>query len=241
MGCGKSDLPVITYRSTGDWEGDIAQLYIPLEDVEKFLTKEDVDILQYGKQRRAGANARIWAVVLLIFAGLAFCGFLASREHYEPDNAIFFFVVFIILLLLIAIIIGTAIWRSAASSSREHELNQLASMWVDVERFNTTLANIHVVDRLQEAGNPVEVSSRSDVMDQLEETKTQLLRAFKTYAILRDNPDFEWGMHEITSLIDNRAVRNLENRAGDLAEAYSSALEIEMNARKVLNSLRERE
>jgi len=239
MGCGSSELPVIVDRNTGDWQKDISELYIPAEVAQNFLTEDEVDVMQRGGNRSSGAVG--WVLVLLVLAGIAFYAFLAYRDQCEQENAITCFVVFVAIIILVMIIIGTAIWRSVDLSRQARQLDQLASMWLDVDRFNKTLANIHVVDRLQAAGNPVEVGSRAEVLKQLAETKKQLLRAIETYAILRDNPDFEWGMNEITSLVDNKAVREIENRAGDLAEAYSNALEIEMNARKMLSSLRERD
>ncbi len=239
MGCGSSELPIVVDRNTGDWQKDISQLYIPSEVARNFLTEDEAEVMQRGGNRSSGAV--VWVLVLLVLAGIAFYAFLAYRDQYEQENAITCFVIFMAIIILVLIIIGTAIWRSVDSSNHARQLDQLASMWLDVDRFNKTLGNMHVVDRLQAAGNPVEVGSRAEVIKQLSETKKQLLRAIETYAILRDNPDFEWGMNEITSLVDNRAVREIENRAGDLAEAYSNALEIEMNARKMLSSLRERD
>lgn len=58
----------------------------------------------------------------------------------------------------------------------------------DVERYNSVIKAIDINDQIEEAGNPgVSLKERQKVLEALELTRSDLVRALKTERILREN------------------------------------------------------
>ena len=60
----------------------------------------------------------------------------------------------------------------------------------EVDKYNNTVNNIKVMDKLREVGNQIKLADREGAIEALKLTRQDLIKALKTERILRENPSF---------------------------------------------------
>lgn len=103
-----------------------------------------------------------------------------------------------ILLFLISIWVGGLMqsllyffWKNKNKLLKKNMTNSLQNLLNDVERYNAVIKSIDINDQIEEAGNPdVGIKQRERVIQALNLTKLDLIRALKTERILRENKNF---------------------------------------------------
>ena len=101
---------------------------------------------------------------------------------------------------------------------------QLSKLFGEVKKHNKIVKDIHVLDQLRDAGNPVGLSDRERVLEALRLTRDHLVRAFRTECILRKNPDFKKEQFRI-DLTAYHALQ-VSEQASDYGRLLDDALQI---------------
>ena len=90
---------------------------------------------------------------------------------------------------LLVVLVAWALTTAAQQRTRR-EYGHILGLLKETEHFNSIVENITILDQLKDAGNPVELSDRTRVVQGLTTMREDLVRAFKTERILRENPQF---------------------------------------------------
>ena len=101
---------------------------------------------------------------------------------------------------------------------------RLSKLFREVKKHNQIVKDIHVLDQLRDAGNPVGLSDREQVLEALRLTRDHLVRAFRTERILRENPDFKREQFRI-DLTAYHALQ-VSEQASDYGQLLDVALQI---------------
>ena len=101
----------------------------------------------------------------------------------------------------------------------------LGKLFGEVNKHNKIVKDIHVLDQLRDAGNPVGLSDREQVFEALRLTRDHLVRAFRTERILRENPNFKREQFRI-DLTAYQAWQISEEASG-----YGRLLDVALEAR----------
>ena len=136
----------------------------------------------------------------------------------------------------VAIILIRWFWQKRA------KFTALAILLQDIERYNSTIKAIQISDQIQAAGNKdATISDRQTVIDALQLTREDLLRALKTERILRENQEFigtnpEFFANNLT------AVKALEvsDRASEYGQLLDRALQIGVSIQTEMIKLQDR-
>lgn len=122
---------------------------------------------------------------------------------------------------------------------KKYVTQSLPGLIRDVERFNGTIKAIHINDRLEEAGNPdVHIQNREQVIEALQLTREDLVRALKTEKILRKNRKFiarnpEIFANNLTAL----TALQVSDRASEHGRLLNEALQIALSANQEMGKI----
>lgn len=114
---------------------------------------------------------------------------------------------------------------------------RLSKLFEEVEKHNKIVKDIHVLDQLRKAGNPVGLSDREQVLEALRLTRDHLVRAFKTECILRKYPDFKREQFRI-DLTAYHALQ-VSEQASDYGQFLDAALQIGVEVQEEMIKLLE--
>ncbi len=101
-----------------------------------------------------------------------------------------------------------------------------------VEKHNQIIRDIDILDQLEAVGNPVSLSDRASVIEALNLTRADLIRALKTERILRQNRDFNPDRFAI-DLSSLRALQ-ISDRASQYSQLLNDALQIAVDVQQEL-------
>lgn len=121
---------------------------------------------------------------------------------------------------LILVLLSFASRPKGCRQSFEH----LSKLFGEVKKHNKIVKDIHVLDQLRDAGNPVGLSDRKQVLEAMRLTRDHLVRAFRTERILRENPDFKREQFRI-DLTAYHALQ-VSEQASDYGQFLDAALQI---------------
>ncbi|MEM1395577.1 MAG: hypothetical protein AAGG00_20270, partial [Cyanobacteria bacterium P01_H01_bin.150] len=117
-----------------------------------------------------------------------------------------------------------------------HSLNTLLH---EVDRFNAVVRAIDINDKIEAAGNlDVGIKERRRVIEALQYTKADLVRALKTERILRENKKFIVNNSEL--LANNLAMltqMQVTEQASEHGRLLNEALEIAMDVQQEMKRL----
>ncbi|MEB3826286.1 hypothetical protein [Phormidium sp. CCY1219] len=122
---------------------------------------------------------------------------------------------------------------------KKYVTQSLPGLIRDVERFNGTIKAIDINDRLEEAGNPdVHIQNREQVIEALQLTREDLIRALKTEKILRKNRKFiarnpEIFANNLTAL----TALQVSDRATEHGRLLNEALQIALSANQEMGKI----
>lgn len=119
-----------------------------------------------------------------VFAGISLV--LTSSCFVVLDNNVALAAFIMVILTLIGI--GAIFFYR--QQHRQKRYRHLFALLQEVDNFNNTIKNIYVLDQLQAAGNPVNLSERDAILEALTIIRVELVRALTTEKILRENPTF---------------------------------------------------
>ncbi|MEO1765351.1 MAG: hypothetical protein AAFR83_26340, partial [Cyanobacteria bacterium J06629_18] len=125
---------------------------------------------------------------------------------------------------------------SIVEENLTHSLNTLLH---EVDRFNAVVRAIDINDKIEAAGNiDVGIKERRRVIEALEYTKADLVRALKTERILRENKKFIVNNSEL--LANNLAMltqMQVTEQASEHGRLLNEALEIAMDVQQEMKRL----
>ncbi|WP_375505458.1 hypothetical protein [uncultured Nostoc sp.] len=151
-----------------------------------------------------------------------------------------------ILLIILGIWIGGftqsilyLIWKSRSKIIKYHMTNSLQILLNDVERYNIVIRAIDINDQIEEAGNPeVLIKERESVIEALQLTKSDLVRALKTERILRENKSFILSNTEL--FVNNLATltaMQVNEQATEHGRLLNEALQIALDVQHEMKRL----
>ncbi len=122
---------------------------------------------------------------------------------------------------------------------KKHVGQSLPGLLHEVERFNDIIRVIDINDRLEEVGNPdVHLRDREQVIQALQLTKEDLIRALRTERILRKHKSFiarnpEIFANNLTAL----AALQVTDKASEHGRLLNEALQIALSAHEEIGKL----
>ncbi|MFK0730940.1 MAG: hypothetical protein ACIWVG_07180 [Gloeotrichia echinulata HAB0833] len=151
-------------------------------------------------------------------------------------------IVFIIFSLWVAGVIQTGLyllWRQRSKVLKTKMTNSLEILLTDVERYNAVIKAIDINDQIEDAGNPdVSINQRELVIEALQLTRSDLVRALKTEKILRENKNFILGNTEL--FINNLAAlaaMQVTEQATEHGRLLNEALQIALDVQHEMKRL----
>lgn len=121
------------------------------------------------------------------------------------------------------------------SSSTPLASTALKHLVLEVDKFNNTVNNVFVLDRLREVGNPVAFSDREKIINALRLTREDLVRAIKTEKILRENPNFR--PEKFSNNIAALEAMQISDRANSYGEYFDETMQIAVSVQDELKAL----
>jgi hypothetical protein len=135
------------------------------------------------------------------------------------------------------------IWQQHRKTVNSQMNPSLKVLLVDVERYNNVIKAILINDQIEAAGNPeVTIQDRHKVIEALQLTRSDLVRALKTERVLRENKKF---ILKNTELFDRNlpalSTIQMDERATEHGKLLNEALQIAMNVQLEMQRLQSQE
>lgn len=113
----------------------------------------------------------------------------------------------------------------------------------DVERFNAVIQSIDINDQIEAAGNPgVRLQQRDRVIQALDLTREDLIRALKTERILRENQHFiKLNPELFANNLNALAALQVGEQASEYGRLLNEAFEIGMSIQDEMKQLQNRQ
>ncbi len=131
------------------------------------------------------------------------------------------------------------IWKTRSRIVNNNMTNSLRILLNEVNRYNTVIKVIDINDQIEEAGNPeVVIKEREDVVEALQLTKADLVRALKTERILRENKSFilsntELFVNNLAALTAMQVTEQATEHGRLLNEALQIALDVQHEMKRL--------
>ncbi|MEM1391834.1 MAG: hypothetical protein AAF757_06380 [Cyanobacteria bacterium P01_D01_bin.116] len=130
-------------------------------------------------------------------------------------------------------------WKKRIAVVDESLTHSLNTLLHEVDRFNAVVKAIDINDKIEAAGNTeVGIKERRRVLEALQYTKSDLVRALKTERILRENKQFIVNNSEL--LANNLAMltqMQVTEQASEHGRLLNEALEIAMDVQQEMRRL----
>ncbi|WP_315788416.1 hypothetical protein [Fischerella sp. JS2] len=133
------------------------------------------------------------------------------------------------------------IWKQKNKLVKTNITPSLEMLLMDVDRYNAVIKAIDINDQIEAAGNlGVTIKERSKVIEALQLTKADLIRALKTERILRENRKFiisnsELFMNNLATLTAMQVPEQASEHGKLLNEALQIALDVQHEMRRLQN------
>lgn len=131
------------------------------------------------------------------------------------------------------------LWKQKQKQLSTAITPSLRILLYDVERYNNAIQAIHINDELEAAGNPeVKIRDRAKVIQALELTRVDLVRALKTERIMRENQSFI--INNADLFADNLATLSalqVKEKASEHGRLLNEALEIALDVQGEMRKL----
>jgi len=151
-----------------------------------------------------------------------------------------------ILLILLSAWLGGVIqiwlyvvWNIKNNLLKAKITNSLQVLLNDVERYNTVIKVIDINDQIEAAGNlEVSIKERDKVIEALQLTRKDLVRALRTEKILRENKNFilhnsELFANNLVALASMQVTEQASEHSKLLNEALQIALDVQFQMKKI--------
>lgn len=133
------------------------------------------------------------------------------------------------------------LWRQRNKLLKAKMTNSLRILLNDVERYNSVIKAIDINDQIEDAGNPdVSIQQRELVIEALQLTRVDLVRALKTEKILRENKNFILGntelfINNLAALSAMQVTEQATEHGRLLNEALQIALDVQHEMKRLQN------
>ncbi|MBH8560973.1 hypothetical protein I8748_02065 [Nostoc sp. CENA67] len=130
-------------------------------------------------------------------------------------------------------------WKKRLKTLKSHMTHSLQILLQDVDRYNAVIKAIDINDQIEEAGNPeVRIQKREKVIEALQLTRSDLVRALKTERILRENKSFilrntELFVNNLATLTAMQVTEQATEHGRLLNEAFQIALDVQSEMKKL--------
>ncbi|RUR81740.1 hypothetical protein PCC6912_26090 [Chlorogloeopsis fritschii PCC 6912] len=131
------------------------------------------------------------------------------------------------------------IWKQKLKILEENMTHSLNILLNDVDRYNAVVKAIDINDQIEAAGNSgVEIKERSKVIEALQLTRTDLIRALKTERILRENKKFilkntDLFINNLAALTAMQVTEQASEHGKLLNEALQIALDVQHEMKRL--------
>jgi len=215
---------------------------LPVSDKLLIITNP---LKKWGKQLIAKIKGSEGATV--VFIGFSICLFVyllidIILKLFAPQIKIASGILLILLSLWLGGVTQTIlymVWKAKSNFLKTHMTNSLRILLNDVERYNAVIKAIDINDQIEAAGNPeVGIKQRERVIEALNLTKSDLVRALKTEKILRENKTFilknsELFVNNLATLTSMQVTEQASEHGRLLNEALQIALDVQYEMRKL--------
>jgi hypothetical protein len=130
-------------------------------------------------------------------------------------------------------------WKKQSKFLRKNITPSLEILLNDVDRYNSVIKAIDINDQIEEAGNPeVILKEREKVLDALQLTRNDLIRALKTERVLRENKNFiikntDLFANNLPTLSAMQVSEQATEHGRLLNEALEIALDVQLEMRRL--------
>jgi hypothetical protein len=133
-------------------------------------------------------------------------------------------------------------WKQKNKVIQENMTPSLRNILMDVNRYNSVIKAIDINDQIEEAGNPeVTISERNKVLEALNLTRIDLIRALKTERILRENKNFIISNTELfTNNLAALTAMQVTEKATEHGKLLNEALQIALDVQLEMKRLQQR-
>jgi hypothetical protein len=120
-------------------------------------------------------------------------------------------------------------------SRKDTDIKLLSKLLEEIDKHNQLIKNIDTLDQLKSVGNPIDFQNREKVIEAIQITQADLIRALKTEKILRDNPNFnpEHFSIDLTSLQALQVSETVSEYSQILDEALQIGVTIQQEMKKL--------
>jgi hypothetical protein len=130
-------------------------------------------------------------------------------------------------------------WKRQSKLLKVNMTNSLQILLNDVKRFNSVIKAIDINDQIEAAGNlEVKIQKRERVIEALQLTKADLIRALKTERIMRENKNFILNNSELfTNNLATLAALQVTEQATEHGRLLNEALQIALDVQYEMKRL----
>ncbi|TBR61047.1 hypothetical protein BLD44_029945 [Mastigocladus laminosus UU774] len=149
------------------------------------------------------------------------------------------FIVFVGVSAALTQLILYLIWKQKNRLVKTNITPSLQTLLMDVEKYNSVIKAIDINDQIEAVGNVgVTIQERSKVIEALQLTKSDLIRALKTEKILRENRNFiinnsELFMNNLAALTAMQVPEQASEHGRLLNEALQIALDVQHEMKRL--------
>ena len=131
------------------------------------------------------------------------------------------------------------LWKGKNKFLNRNMTNSLRILLNDVERYNSVIKAIDINDQIEDAGNlGVGIQEREKVLEALELTRNDLIRALKTERILRENKHFMiTNSNLFTNNLATLASMQVSEEATEHGRILNEALQISLDVQEEMKRL----
>lgn len=200
-----------------------------------FKESTGISLVLFPLQRPKRTNIRrflaIFLFVLAIIVGIA----VARDGEISAD--------FIIISLANISFLGFLIYLMEKNYNlalkRYKELEPLRCLLMEVQKYNSIVRGIDIRDQLESIGNKgIELEDRSRILEALDLTRKDLIRALKTERILRENKDFITQNPQVSAsnLATLEAIK-IRDQASEWGQLFSQTVQIAISVQEEMQRL----
>ena len=217
---------------------DLVGLEITKGELKRLIGSDPDDIFRPSMLRNAQKRWSFFLNEILI--GLALTPIIVG--------VIYTFVIFptvgssiptaIALLIIVPILVAAGRWFL----SQKNRSKLLVNLLDEVDKYHAVVNAIHINDQLEAAGTPgTSLSDRAKVIEGLQLTRDDLVRALKTERILRENKQVISTNPELfaNNLRTLQAMQTSSNQASEYGRLLNDALQIAVEVQAEMRKLQQ--
>ncbi|GAA6615813.1 hypothetical protein [Scytonema sp. NUACC26] len=215
---------------------------LPVNDELIIISRPLQGIVKRFIEKARGAEG-----ATVVFIGLS----VLVGSYVAIDLIIRFFATWVaipswLLLIILSFLTGSSaqiflyfFWKQRLKLVEKNITPSLKILLNDVERYNAVVKAIDINDQIEAAGNPgVSLKERQKVLEALELTRSDLIRALKTERILRENKKFIISRSELfANNLATLTAMQVSEQASEHGRLLNEALQIALDVQYEMKSL----